>query len=444
MTNPVATAGPVTASERIATLDVLRGFALLGILLVNIAFFAHPISDPFNFGADQGGANATVAWLTAFLAQGKFYPLFSLLFGLGFAVQLERARASGRGFVPVYLRRLLVLLAIGVLHGVFVWAGDILTVYALLGFLLLLLGMARSRWLLIFAVMAFLLQFLMATGVAFSMQTLASCSPVLNAQSTGETAALDPALVEACSAPGMTAMQDGFAQAQAEMAALRDAAWPAYTAGSYMDVTDIRAQEFGMMLSNMGFFGLQVLAMFLFGAWLGRSGHFARVGEHRRFFRNALIVAVVAGLPLSAWFANISMRIDFSNMFDPSIGWSFLVNLFAGSLLAVGYAAAIALAMQARAARWLGVLAPVGRMALTNYLAQSVICTLIFYSYGFGLMEQRPGALAMLGIVLGVYLLEVLWSHWWLNRFAFGPMEWAWRALTYFRRPPMRLVTTTS
>ncbi|HEX7030469.1 MAG TPA: DUF418 domain-containing protein [Gammaproteobacteria bacterium] len=432
------TAGPITAAERIVALDVLRGFALLGILLVNIAFFAHPLTDPFNFGADEGSVNATIAWFTAFLAQGKFYPLFSLLFGLGFAVQLERARRRGGSFVPAYLRRLLVLLAIGVLHGVFVWAGDILTMYALLGFLLLLLGLGRPGWLLVFAITAFVVQVLIATGTSFMMLGMTACKPVLDATAE-QLAALDPSLVQACSAEGMAQMKAGFAEAQAELTALREVAGPAYATGSYAEITAVRAREFGMMLSNMSFVGFEVLAMFLFGGWLGKRGIFSKPNEHKRFFRITLLLAVVVGLPLSAWFANIAMRVDYSDMFDPAFGWSFLLNLFAGPLLALGYASAFMLAMQGRASRWLGVLAPVGRMALTNYLAQSVICTLIFYSYGFGLMAEQPGALALLGIVVAVYVVEVFWSHWWLKRFAFGPAEWLWRALTYFQRPRMRL-----
>ncbi|HEX7047709.1 MAG TPA: DUF418 domain-containing protein [Gammaproteobacteria bacterium] len=436
--NEITTAGPVTAAERIVSLDVLRGFALLGILLVNIAFFAHPVSDAFNH-AGEGGVNGAIAWLTAFFAQGKFYPLFSLLFGLGFAVQLERARRRGGSFVPAYLRRLLVLLAIGVLHGVFIWAGDILTMYAVLGFLLLLLGLGRPGWLLGFSITAFVLQLLIAVGAGFAMQTVTMCEPVLEATSPEQTAALDPAIVQACSAEGMAQMQAGFAETEAEMLALREAAWTGYTTGSYSEVTAVRAQEFGMMISNMGFLGLQVLAMFLFGGWLGKREIFSKPHEHKRFLRIVVVLAIFIGAPLSAWFANISMQIDPANMLDPAFMWAFVVNLFAGPLLALGYAGTFMLAMQTRASRGLRVLAPVGRMALTNYLAQSVICTLIFYSYGFGLMAAEPGPLAMLGIVAAVFVVEVFWSHWWLNRFAFGPMEWVWRALTYFHRPRMRL-----
>lgn len=419
-------AGPVTAHERIVALDVIRGFALFGILLVNIAFFANPISDPFSFG-DGSGIDESIGWFVGFFAQGKFYPLFSLLFGLGFAVQLERASKRQRSFVPVYLRRLLVLLAIGVAHGVLIWAGDILTVYALLGFLLLLVGRGKARWLLILAAIAYLVQVLLVMGMSWSINSAAQC---VNPD--------DPAMVEYCSSEEMQGMLRGFEEAQAEMTQLQEAARATYSTGTFAEVTAVRVDEFGMMLSNMGFFGAQVLAMFLFGAWLGRCGFFAEAERHKTFFRSSLFMGVVVGLPLSAWFAGVNLQVDYTNMFDAGMAKAFMINLFAGPLLAVGYAAAIVLGMQTRAAAWLGVLAPVGRMALTNYLMQSLICTLIFYSYGFALMAERPGMLVQVGIVIAVFAMQIAWSRWWLQRFAFGPAEWLWRTLTYMRTPVMR------
>lgn len=416
-------AGPITARERIVTLDVLRGFALLGILVVNISFFANPISDPFNFNM-HSSADAVAGWLIGFFAQGKFYPLFSLLFGLGFAVQLERAQARRRSFVPVYLRRLLVLLAIGVAHGVLVWAGDILTVYALLGFLLLLAGRGSARWLLILAGIAYAVQILLVIGMSWSMQLAAECRP----------GAAD-VLSDRCASSGVSEMIAGFEQAQSEADRMRIAARQAYTQGSFAEVTAVRVDEFGMMLSNMGFFGAQVLAMFLLGAWIGRRGILASPDEHRDFFKRLLWLALLVGVPLSAWFASVNLRVDYTDMYDPGVATAFMINLFAGPLLALGYVAAIALAIQNHSFRWLMTLAPVGRMALSNYLLQSLICTVLFYSYGLGLMAADLGMLTQLGIVLAVFVAQLLFSRWYMARFAFGPMEWFWRAATYLRKP---------
>lgn len=414
MTDAIA-ARPVAAAERIATLDVLRGFALLGILLANLMFFAQPVSDTYNYGATGNEADAVIGWIIAFFAQGKFYPLFSLLFGLGFAIQFKRAEARHGSVTPVYLRRLLVLLAIGVLHGVFIWAGDILTVYALLGFLLLLVGRGGTTRLLVLAVCAFALQLLMVLGLA-GMLEFAAGNPAAAAK-----------------------MMAGFEQAQAENAALAEMARAAYTAGTYADITAARAKEFAMIFSALPFFGLHVLAMFLFGAWLGRRGHFANPSAHRRFFLVALVIAVGVGVPLSAWFATNSLGVDNADFANPRNGWNMLANFIAGPALMIGYVALLVFGMQTRAARVLGVLAPVGRMALTNYLMQSLVMTLVFYAYGFGMMAREFDAVFMVSVALALYLVQILFSHWWLQRFAFGPVEWLWRVLTYFQLPPMRV-----
>ncbi len=408
-------ARPVCAAERIATLDVLRGFALLGILLANLMFFAQPVSDTYDYTAAGSGSDAAIGWLIMFFTQGKFYPLFSMLFGLGFAIQLERAKARQGSVVPTYLRRLLVLLAIGVLHGTFIWAGDILAVYAVLGFVLLLIGRGSSTRLLTVAIIAFAVQLLMAFGMA-SMLDFAAKNPDAAAE-----------------------MLKGMQAAQMQHDALSEQAWAAYTSGTYMEITSVRAQEFVSISSAVPFFGLHVLAMFLFGAWLGRHGHFANPLAHRRFFLLALVVAIGAGVPLSAWHASIGLELDPYNFTDPRNGWNMLLGFVAGPVLMLGYAALIALSMQTRAANWLRTLAPVGRMALTNYLLQSVVMTLVFYAYGFGVMAREFDAVFMVSAGLALYLAQILFSHWWLRRFAFGPVEWAWRALTYFRLPPMRL-----
>lgn len=427
-TGQVERAGPVTARERMVSLDAIRGVALFGILIVNITYFANPVSDPFNHAIPASVPETATAWLIAFFAQGKFYPLFSLLFGLGFAMQIERASSARRAFVPVYLRRLLVLLIIGIAHGILIWAGDILTVYALLGFLLLLVGRGKPHSLLILATIAYMVQVSLVMGMAWSINTAAQCAKV-------ENTAL---MTQNCDSTQMQGLLHGFEKNQTGMTELQQAARSAYSTGTFAEVSAVRVDEFGMMLSNMGFFGAQVLAMFLFGAWLGRRRYFAAPEQHKAFFRNALILAVVIGLPLSAWFATVHLRVDYTDLFDAKMAKALMINLFAGPLLSVGYASAIVLGMQTCAAAWLGLVAPVGRMALTNYLLQSVICTLIFYSYGIGLMAEQPKLLVQVGIVIAVFAVQVVWSHWWLKRFALGPVEWLWRALTYMSLPPMR------
>ncbi|HEX7047708.1 MAG TPA: DUF418 domain-containing protein [Gammaproteobacteria bacterium] len=405
---------PVSLRERVEVIDVIRGFALFGILLVNIGFFAYPLSEPFYLPPDASDLDHALHWLTAWLAQGKFYPLFSFLFGLGFAIQFERASGLGSELAPVFTRRLMILMAIGLLHGVFIWAGDILTAYAVLGFLLLLAGRLEPRMLLILALGAYGVQLL-----AFGIFTL-----LLSDVSFGSEIVSDVLL-------RMTAGMNDAADLRAD-------AWAAYANGSFMEITQVRLREFSMALQNMAFFGLQVFGIFLLGAWFGRRGFFADTRSHQRLWKNLLLAGVFAGLPLSAVFATLNASIDYLGEPTPVMGVAYLLNLVAGLLMALGYSAAIVFLMQTRWQRVLRLLSPVGRMALTNYLLQSIICTLIFYSYGFGLFGQLDRA-QLLAVVLAVFLVQTVFSHWWLARFRFGPFEWLWRSLTYLRWQSMRI-----
>lgn len=396
---------PVPATERIDNLDVLRGLALLGIALMNVEYFTAPL-------ADMGGGIAPSArgldWLAdAFVyvfVRGKFWTLFSLLFGMGFAVMLGRARAAGRGFTPVYLRRTAGLLVIGLLHALLVWAGDILVSYAVTALLLVLLfrdtGTARLwKWGAgIWGVMVGL----MLLG---SVAMMASGAPA------------EDAGVEA-------------------MAALRETEIAAYSAGSYAEATAVRLQWFVHSLGSMFFLVPLVLGMFLVGAWLVRSGAMADPAAHRRLFVRLAWLGGLAGLALTAASVAINPDPDMGASWDDSAMLAMTLHMAGSPLLALAYTGIVVLALQ-HGASGLRALAPAGRMALTNYLAQSVIGTLLFYGYGLGLWGGVPRSVQVLGVVL-VFALQLLASRWWLARFRYGPLEWAWRAFTYWQRPPMR------
>ena len=410
LTNPAPLA-PVARHERVDEMDVLRGFALLGILLMNIEAFVGPLLtaltglDPALTGADKG-----VDWLIYVLVQGKFMTLFSLLFGMGFAVMLERARERGSSGNGLYLRRLFVLLGFGLVHALLIWSGDILVPYALIGFVLWLFfrntPVSRlPKWGVAFLLL--LVIFMLLAGGAMQMAAL--------------------------HAP--EAMQ---AQAS-EMAALLEGQRLAYGSGSYADAVAQRGRDLGFMMTGLFFFGPMVLAMFLFGAWFWRSGAIREVSAHLPLYRRLLWVGALVGLPLMLLSASVHPTHDVASGDVASMFWQAVATV-AGVLMCLGYASAIVLLMQRPPWRerllWL---APVGRMALTNYLLQSILCTLIFYGYGLGYFEQLPRAWQPL-FVLAVFIAQVLLSHWWLARFRFGPAEWLWRALTYGRMPPMRLV----
>ena len=407
--------GPVAAGERVEVMDVLRGVALLGILLMNIEAFVGPLMESVTgvntrfTGADR--------WMDAaiyVLVQGKFIAMFSLLFGMGFAVMLERANATGASGTWLYARRLLALLGIGLVHALLIWSGDILLTYALLGFVLLLC-FRRTRvsrlpkWGIALYLLPLLLTWAMAGFAALSQ---------LDPQAAAE-------------------FQKGMAAQAQQMNALIDGERLAFGTGSYMQAVAQRATDTGAMLGFLVFFAPTLLGVFLFGAWFMRSGTIRDSAAHLPLFRRLRNIGFGIGLPLMLWSAWTHPTMSFSEMSLGSAAAQAAAQV-ANLLMMLGYVSAIVLAMQlptwAGRLRWL---APAGRMALTNYLMQSVVCTLVFYGYGLGYFERLPRAWQPV-FVLALFALQVMFSRWWLARYRFGPMEWLWRWMTYAKRPVMR------
>lgn len=394
-----ATFQPIAPDERIATLDVLRGLALLGILLMNMEAFVGPLDlstsgiDPHWQGVDR--------WADAFVyifVQGKFFTLFSLLFGAGFAVMAQRAEVAGRDFTRFYLRRSLGLLGIGLVHALLLWSGDILVVYALLSFLLLAFREAPRAWLPVMGVLAYLA----AIGLMLLLGALMLLVPdeVTAAQATHAQAAIE-------------------AQRQA------------YGHGTYGQAVLQRLRDFGASLGALLVVGPQVLGMFLIGSWFARSGAIAHPGAHQRLFTWLRRGALPLGLALmlvctwyQPWLA--------PGRFDLRSAAVYGGSALAGLLMCLGY-----LAWGVRWSHALRWLAPAGRMALSNYLGQSLVCTLLFYGYGLGWFEQMGRAWQLL-FAVALFAAQVALGRAWLRHFRFGPMEWLWRAITYWRWPPLR------
>jgi len=410
------TLAPVGASERIRALDALRGFALLGILLMNIEGFVGPLMSSMT-GLDSGlqGADRSMDAAIYLLVQGKFFPLFSMLFGMGFAVMMMRADAAGRPFLGLYLRRVGVLLLLGVGHATLLWPGDILVAYALMGLVLGLCfrGTPRSR--------------LPKWGIALMLL------PVVLTLLMGLLGTAMQAMPEEKRAGFEQAMAAQGAQIAAQVEAQR----LAYGSGSYAEATAQRVDDFVSMLGFITIFGAFILGLFLVGAWFTRSGAIARPDEHARLFRRLRWVALPAGLAMvlaSYW---LVPTMDFGRL-DLTASTAQSLQMLGGAVMALAYLAWFVRGLQSPVlGRWLGLLAPAGRMALTNYLMQSLVCTTVFYGYGLGYFEQLPRAWQPL-FVFALFGLQVALSHWWLARFRFGPMEWLWRAATYLQLPPMR------
>ena len=406
--NTGAAAGfaPTGASERIGLLDALRGLALLGIFIANIEWFSRPWQE-FGNGMAQGlaGIDLAVAWAAYLFVSGKFWVLFSLLFGVGFALMMERAQASGRA-TGLYLRRLAVLFALGIAHALLAWVGDILHAYAIaaLGLLLMRGLSARAQLGIGLAIYLGLYGLSVLGGVA------------------------------------MMAMPVGQAEFEATLAEgvrAGEAAAAVYAGGGFAEVTGQRMRDFAMLLGNASGVVPLALAVFLVGSWLFRSGRLGDVEANRGFFIRMAAWCLPPGLALTLAGAMLSTGHP-DGFFNPR--WVLASSLHGlGALpMTLGGVAALALAWQVPAgARLLGVLAPAGRMALTNYLLQSLVASLVFYGYGLA-MWGRVGYAAMVALAVAVFALQVVASRCWLGRYRFGPLEWAWRWLTYGRRPPMR------
>mgnify|MGYP002777065445 CR=1 FL=1 len=413
----LTTAAPTAEGERLPVMDILRGFALLGIFLMNIEFFTRSMQS-FSGGVTPAeGLDHLLGVAIYVFVQGKFWVLFALLFGMGFALMRERAIRAGRPFAGQYLRRTLLLALFGALHIVFFWVGDILFAYSLAALVLLafvggvslvfdrLPGTAAGILGMLFYVGMAGLWLLMGVGLMFMPESMA-----------------DPVRQEML----------GYVEDGARAAAV-------YRDGSFMEITQQRIADFQFLFTGATIFQIPMMVgVFLIGTWLVGTGHLADPASNRGFF----VKLAIGGLLLGAIGvgASLGFGVEFDLVEDFAESTVALALMTLGSLpMALGYLAIVVLLATGALRGPLGVLAPAGRMALTNYLMQSVICAFIFYGYGLGLFGQI-GRTGQVGIVLAVFIAQVAFSHWWLARFRYGPMEWLWRAGTYLQWPPMRRV----
>ncbi len=399
---------PRSSTERIEALDILRGFAIFGILLVNMGVFAYPFLGYQIMGGTpwDDTTNKITEHLIRFFAEGKFYSLFSLLFGVGIMLQFQRAESRDVNFKPYYLRRIGILLIIGLLHALLFWMGDILTIYALCGFGLLLFIKRKPKTLLIWTVIFLMLPTIIVLAFYGLMQSL---------QSMPEFAADFDQQIEG---------QKAFA------AWLIEGAYNAYRDGTYGQIFIFRAIEFGIVLGSGIFWFPNVFAMMLIGIYTVKKDIINRMIDDREFTVRIFKVFLVFGIPINGLFTVSYALMDpiRTNIWYVLTYFSFS---FAGLTLSLAYISGIILLL--RSERWQQrwkPLASVGKMALTNYLLQTVICTTLFYSYGFGLYGSVGPAVG-LGITVLIFSLQLYISPVWLRYFNYGPVEWVWRSLTY-------------
>ena len=393
---PTNASGPITDGERADVLDALRGFALLGIFISHIPDFSgHSFMAPVEQAAlDRFGLDSAAATLQDFLIRGKFYSLFSLLFGIGFAVQLESAARRGGDFVRHFARRLAVLLVIGLVHAS-LWYGDILKDYALIGLVLILLRRSSATT---------------TAWVAASVFTLRIAWPVI-------VSALVPILrpVSSSDDPG------GSFQ---ELTHAFDSADPAVIFLANLDLVQLKALQMiydGRVIS--------ILAMFLLGALIGKLGLHRNIGAHQatlgRVFWLCAPVGLIGNLVLTPLHAA-------TPDFPPTGMWVVENTLYAIAVpaLTIAYASGFAWLWACGWRRGLAWFAPAGRMALTTYISQTLIGIALFYGIGLGL-RGNVGLVEGTLLAIGIFAMQCLASSFWLRWFQFGPVEWVWRRMTY-------------
>jgi uncharacterized protein len=404
---------PTDAAERHHILDALRGWALAGVLLANmVGFIGFGIaSEPERVTAIGSYLNDIAELLVEWLVVGKFYSLFSMLFGIGFAVQLARLQQRGEG-VPRYVRRLAMLFLIGLAHLFLLWLGDILALYALMGGVLLLFRKASDRALIRWAVLCWLL-------------------PI------GWSALIHFAGINAAE-PFYAAAIHGFAKAGADV---NLGYLPWIKGASYADQLAMHPYEVLLRIGDLTnqMRPTKVLGMFLLGLWIGRRALFAATTATRPLLFQTLKAGLGLGLPLS--FARAVLHMNAGD--DAALRFAAeALYCLSTPLLALGYAAGFCLLWDGGSRqlvpRLLAWPVPAGRMALTNYISQTIIQIWLFTGAGFALANVF-GLAFVLPFTAAIIAFQVAFSGWWLTRFRFGPLEWLWRSATYGRAQPMRL-----
>lgn len=548
---------PVAVTERIQALDVVRGFALIGIFLMNIEFFNRVISD-LGQGMPTGltGLDWLASYFIAYFVAGKFWTIFSLLFGMGFAVMLTRSEAKGQRFLLPYLRRILALAVFGICHHILIWPGDILYSYAVAALGLVMVLFMPAKWLLasmiaavalavawqnrwtsgiaVMMSMVGLFVFYMRSeagikirgfkihaiavvlfAVAAAMLAMGIVGFVSPAQAKFKAFLFSGMLVFALSylvakfhQPAekrslrlgvgaylllFTSMAVGTASqvwdwdgSNARRAALI-AEMPAFDAtkfteaelkalrikkdktekeevmlakavsaanqmkkmkrdeeerhilskGSYWEAVKFRAANFSRHAPNEFNTCALFIAVFLIGYWFVRSGVMENTAQYLPLFKRLAFIALPLGIGLGLASSLMAVRATTDSEGDI---FQFATSLlYIGNLAAcLGYVGLMIVMLHSKGVfANVKVLAPYGRMALTNYLSQSAISSAIFYAYGLGLYGM-PRAQQVL-VVAVVVPLQVAFSHWWLSKFLYGPMEWLWRAITYWKLPRFKI-----
>ncbi len=407
------------ASDRIASLDVIRGVAVMGIFSVNVIAFAMIFPAYFNPRAYGGVSGENFAiWLANYvLVDGKLRTLFSMLFGASMLLVIERAEAAGRSPARAHYARMAVLLLFGLIHFYLIWHGDILVLYALTGMVAYLFRNRATKTMLIWATCLTVVTTLMFSGASYEMRRLDRAAHAANA--SAQDIAQWNNLVSFAIKP-----------ADQNAAETRLALGPVDARATHM-VTQRGEDPFTSFLG----FGFPTLALMLFGMAGYRSGFLTGAWPTARYWRIAIATLGIGGLvtlALGLWVAS-------ANFYIPLLFFAFLgIGGPIQLAMAFGYASLIILLSRSGGALTTRI-AAVGRAAFSNYLATSIFAAFIFYGDGLGLFGKVSRFEAWLFVPLA-WALMLLWSKPWLDRFRYGPLEWAWRSLARLSFEPMRRV----
>ncbi|GGG57155.1 DUF418 domain-containing protein [Bizionia arctica] len=402
---------PIKKEDRIDFLDVLRGIAILFIYAANIVYFSGYFFFPpeAHFPATNLVTDPYVDFISFTLIDGKFYSIFSLLFGIGCAIQFQNLKAHGKEFAPFFRRRMFWLLVFGLIHLVFIWLGDILTLYALLGFVLVWFINLSNKKLITWGVL--LILFPLVNWFIIHIANI-NYPDILFKLNTQYSEAL------------------GFHME--EWQALKIFDFQAYLKNKSiieffkMNIGNTLIR-YGEILNEGRIF--KVLGIFLIGLWTGRKILIEDLLNNTSFLKKVAIWGICIGLPVSIFRTYI---VFFSN--QESL-WDFLNTLayaFGTVPLAMGYAASLAL-LYKQDLKFLQRFAPIGKTALSNYIFQTLISITIFYGIGFNLVGKFGMTIIMI-ITIVIFILQMIMSTRWLKHYRFGPLEWIWRQLTYQKR----------
>ena len=423
---------PVTPDARIEAVDMLRGCALLGILVINVISYALPSATLFNAPIAGGFAGADLAvWEVSYMVFfQKMMAIFSMLFGAGVILMSTRAEAVGRTFGAIYYRRILWLGVFGLIHAYLFWYGDILFPYAIAGLLLYPLRRIPTKFLVGLGILVIVVGVLMSAGTGMMFEYVRGQAEAGEAAvSAGKTMNQQQEIMSEVWDELNQSFNPSQEKLNEEIEAIQ---------GSYGEMVKYRLPEtLAMHIQALPFFIFwRVFGMMLIGMGLMKAGVFS-AERSTRFYTILAIGGYVIGLSLTGYGMKqlFAANFDFVYYFRAGGLYDYVGSVFVSlghvGLIMIIFRSGILSGLRKR-------LAAVGRMALSNYLTHTLIFTVLFCGFGFGLFGEI-NRFGLIWMVFGVWILQLLISPIWLRHFRFGPAEWIWRTLTYWRRQPMRV-----